>query len=423
MALKILKVEPAGLAASHGISRGDEILKINGFGIRDSFDLAYFGSDYLLNIQLKTKDGLQRKIKIIRNNTLSLGIETEPEGIRLCHNNCVFCFVDQMPKGLRKSLYIKDDDYLLSWQYGNYITLTNLSEAELSRIIHQHITPLYISVHSTNKALRQKMMAYKKDFDILRVLKRFSRAGISFHTQIVCVPDMNDKWELERTIRDLLSPELNTLSIGVVPVGLTRFRSSCAPLTPFDAHSASLLLNLIHLLRQETKSPIIYAADEFFVLADRRLPGKSYYQDFPQAENGIGLLSLLRSGYQRNQKHVVQALDAKQEDYLLLHSQAAAKEMTKITQRLGSHLSKSTLSAKAIRNDFFGPQVNVSGLLTASDILSQHSSKPKQTLILPQNMFNDDGFTLDGMDGTTLSKQLRRKLLLMHPLFEGLICV
>lgn len=418
MALKVRSVDPEGLAAQYGISSGDEILKINGCRIRDSFDLGYYSSEYQLNILIRTKDGKQRRIKIIRDSMLFLGIEPESAPIRRCQNKCVFCFVDQMPAGLRQSLYIKDDDYLMSWEHGNYISLTNLSEAEFSRIIDQYISPLYISVHTTDKALRQKMMGYKRDFDIFKTLKRLSRAGISFHTQIVCVPGLNDKVELERTILDLTSPELNTLSIGVVPVGLTRFRSHLPELTPFDAHSASLVLSLIDILRRETGSDIIYAADEFFVLADRAIPGRAYYQDYPQAENGIGLLSLLRAGFGRHKEELIRSLDSEGADYLLLHSQAAAKEMGKIAAQISSRLSKASFSARAVRNDFFGPLVTVSGLLTASDILGQHASQPRQTLILPGNMFNVDGYTLDGMDREALAQKLGRKLLLSHPFFE-----
>lgn len=418
MALKVRSVDPEGLAARYGIAGGDVILRINGYPIRDSFDLAYYSSEYQLNMLIQRQDDAQRRIKIIRDSMLFLGIKPEPEPIRRCRNKCVFCFVDQMPKGLRQSLYIKDDDYLMSWEHGNYISLTNLSDADFKRIMDQYISPLYISVHTTDKALRQKMMGYKKDFDILKTLKRLSRAGISFHTQIVCVPEMNDKLELERAILDLTNPELNTLSIGVVPVGLTRFRTGLPELKPFDAHSATLLLSLVDDLRQQTQSDIIYAADEFFVLADKAIPGRAYYQDYPQAENGIGLLSLLRAGFSRCKKEVIRALDKQGADYLLLHSRAAAKEMGKIATQISSRLTKATLSAKAVRNDFFGPYVTVSGLLTASDIIGQHDSKPNQTLILPDNMFNVDGYTLDGLDRTALSQKLGRKLLLTHPFFE-----
>lgn len=420
MSLRIKHIDPDGLAQQYGLKAGDELLKINGKEINDRFDLAYYSSEYELNILIKTAEQKLKRVKIQRDSLLHLGIEPQEQDIRLCHNKCVFCFVDQMPKGLRKSLYVKDDDYLMSWEFGNYITLTNLSEAEIQRIIKQGITPLYISVHSTRKELRQEMMGYKKDFDILKLLKRFSAAGISFHTQIVCVPNINDGIELERTITELTNPELNTLSIGVVPVGLTKYRKHRAQLQAFDKHRSALVLSLIHLLRKETGSSIIYAADEFYVLADKRLPSKAYYQDYPQAENGIGLLSLLRSGFTRHKKNLVQSLDAQEHSYLLLHSQAAAKEMTKITSQLKRMLQRSKLSSKSIRNDFFGPHVNVSGLLTASDILGQHKSKTNQSLILPANMFNDEGFTLDGWDLASLKAELKCPIVLMHPLFESL---
>ncbi|NLO11449.1 MAG: DUF512 domain-containing protein [Candidatus Cloacimonetes bacterium] len=419
MALKIRHVHPEYLAYAHGIRDGDTILSINGQKIRDFCDLQYYGSDYLLEMRIEDKKGKRRSIEIIRDQPLPLGIEPQMPPPRWCENNCVFCFIDQMPPGLRNSLYVKDDDYLYSRDFGNYITLTNLNEAEMKRIMNQHISPLYISVHTTDENLRQRMMGYKKDFDIMRALKRLSRAGIQMHTQIVCVPGYNDREELGRTIKDLLTPSLNVLSIGVVPVGLTKYRTGLDSLEGFDAKMAKDLIKQVDDLRQTDGGEIIYTADEFYVLSGRAIPGMAYYNDYPQAENGIGLLSLLRQGFGSNRKLFTQELEDNPAEYLLLHSSAATREILKIVKRLQIDLAKSRISAREIRNHFMGPLVNVSGLLTAQDILRQHQSHPEQTLILPANMFNDDELTLDGYGMRELKGELGRRLLIVDSLFDG----
>jgi len=417
--LKIISVDPTGLASRYGIKAGDSILKINGHSIEDYFDLEYYASDYQLDVRLKDAGGAERKLSILRNSFLPLGWEPQQHPIRRCHNHCVFCFIDQMPPGLRSSLYVKDDDFLFSRDYGNYITLTNLSETDLKRVIRQHISPLYISVHSTDSKLRQKMMGYKTSFDIMAVLKRLSKAGISFHTQIVCVPGINDGEELARTVEDLLNPRLNTLSIGVVPVGLTRFRQGLPELRPFQKASALTLLKRLDDLRGLPGGEILYAADEFYVLSGRRLPAPCYYGDYPQAENGIGLLSLLRSGFSRRRQAFIRELESHAGSYLLLHSRAGAREIGRIVKRLGPGLDASSLQAKEIRNHFMGPHISVSGLLTAEDVCRQHDSQKGQILILPGNMFNEDGLTLDGISAGELKHKLGRELLIIDPQFQG----
>ncbi|MBP7195732.1 MAG: DUF512 domain-containing protein [Candidatus Cloacimonetes bacterium] len=419
MSIKIVSVDPAGLASRYDIQPGDRVLRINGHSINDQMDLEYYSSDYQLDVSIEAADGKKRRFTILRDSFLPLGLETDPKPVKRCHNHCVFCFIDQMPPGLRSSLYVKDDDYLYSRDYGNYITLTNLSEAEIKRVLTQHISPLYISVHTSSKDLRQRMMGYKQEFDLLRVLKRLSRAGIAFHTQIVCVPGYNDGEELNRTVEDLLHPSLATLSIGVVPVGLTRFRQGLPDLKPFDRLSASALLKQLDKLRELDRGDIIYAADEFYVLSGKRLPPPQYYQDYPQAENGIGLLSLLRQGFSKRRKAFITELDKHPASYLLLHSRAATQEITRIVTRLSASLDKSQLHNREIRNLFMGPHISVSGLLTAEDICRQHDSQPKQTLILPGSMFNDDGISLDGLSASELARKLARELLIVDPLFDG----
>lgn len=415
--LQITNVEPGSLASQYGIIAGDSIITINGHKIRDFLDLEYYGGDYQLHIHLQKKDGKKRRLLIVRDSPLPLGISSEMPAIKRCQNHCVFCFIDQMPPGLRQSLYVKDDDYLCSRDFGNYITLTNLSEAEFKRIISLHLSPLYISVHTTDKHLRQRMMRHKKDFDVMAVLEKLSAAGIGMHTQIVCVPGYNDGQELENTVRNLLHPSLNLLSIGIVPVGLTRFRQGLHPLHPFDSLSATRLLQQVESFRQSRRGEIVQAADEFYVLSGRRIPPPAYYQDYPQAENGIGLLSLLRQGFARRRKKFAQELESHPGSYLLLHSKAAAREMAKISISLNKLLKSSRLSLQEISNHFMGPHISVSGLITACDVFAQHGSGSHQILILPANMFNSDDLTLDGLSPQQMKAELKRDLFIVDELF------
>ncbi|MGC9361629.1 MAG: PDZ domain-containing protein, partial [Candidatus Syntrophosphaera sp.] len=250
MPLKIVSVQARSPAAKAGIKKGDTILGINSMPVNDFFDLQYYSNDYQLSFELLDPEGNLRIATLHRQPGRSLGIEPESHTLSRCQNNCVFCFIDQMPPGLRKSLYVKDDDYLYSYVFGNYITLNNLEQADFERIIAQRISPLYISVHTTDNALRRKMMRHKAEFDILASLRLLAENGISYHLQIVCVPGYNCGRQLQKTLADLLDGSLSTLSIGVVPVGLTKFRDALVPLEPFDARLAGETLSIIESSRQ-----------------------------------------------------------------------------------------------------------------------------------------------------------------------------
>ncbi|MFO8144201.1 MAG: PDZ domain-containing protein, partial [Candidatus Syntrophosphaera sp.] len=234
MPLKIIGVRSQSPAGRAGIKTGDTILSINSMPVNDFFDLQYYSNDYRLDFEILDPAGKQRGLTLLRQAGKPLGIEPESYKLHHCQNNCIFCFIDQMPPGMRKSLYLKDDDYLYSHVFGNYITLNNLTQVDFDRITAQHVSPLYISVHTTDSALRRKMMRHKGDFDILASLRHLAENGISYHLQIVCVPGYNCGKQLEKTLTDLLDSSLSTLSIGVVPVGLTKFRNGLTPLEPFN---------------------------------------------------------------------------------------------------------------------------------------------------------------------------------------------
>jgi putative radical SAM enzyme (TIGR03279 family) len=416
MPLRIAEVQPRSLAAKAGIQAGDTVVSINCMPVNDFFDLEYYSNDYQLDFELLNPAGEERLVTVLRQTNKTLGIGPEPYLLNSCQNHCVFCFIDQMPPSMRKSLYQKDDDYLYSYVFGNYITLNNLTQADLDRIIDQHISPLYISVHCTDMELRRSMMCYGKAFDMLEILRGLARGGISYHLQIVCVPGYNCGEKLRETLAALLDESIAALSIGVVPVGLTGFRDNLPLLKPFDAALAAETLAIIDEFRE--LKPIVYGADELFVQAGLDIPDTDYYGDFPQLENGIGMLRLTMMNYQKKRRSLARELDKSGIPFLILTSRSAFGTINGIAADLNKRLGKSAVRTQAIANNFLGGEVSVSGLLTAYDILGQYEASEEEGIILPSNMFNHEGLTLDDVTQVELRTRLQRPLLLADQFFE-----
>ncbi len=417
MPLKVYKVQPRSQAAKAGIKDGDSILSINGMGINDFFDLEYYSNDYQLDFELADPDGEIRELSIFRKPNNSLGIEPEPHRVMPCANHCVFCFIDQLPPGLRPSLYEKDDDYLFSYVFGNYITLNNLGPQELQRIAQQHISPLYVSVHSSDSSLRQKMMGNTREFDLIGTLISLSGKGISFHLQIVCVPGYNCGEQLRVSLQKLLDERINTLSVGVVPVGLTAWREKLPRLEPFDAALAEQTIGIIDEFRAQ--HPGVQAADELFIQAGLPIPDEDYYGDFPQLENGIGMMRLSWMNFLLKKRALTKELEKSRANFVLLTSILAASNLDAMAKELNFGLNESQVRVQQIENRFLGGHVNVSGLLSASDIFDQHGAQAGETVILPSNVFNHDGMTLDDVSQTELRDKLNRNLLVIDQYFEG----
>lgn len=418
MSILIQSVLPKSLAASYKILPGERLISVNGLPVRDFLDLEFYTSDCEFELELVSTQGETRQIVVERTNRRPLGIEPEPYTVRECDNSCIFCFIDQMPPNLRDSLYGKDDDYLFSFVFGNYITLSNLSEADYKRIIEQRITPLYISLHTTDNALRQKMMRSAKQVDAMAMLKRLNKAGISFHIQIVCVPGYNDGEELKKSLRELLLAKLNLLSIGIVPVGLTRFRDKLCKLEHFTPDSSMATLELIQDVRTEFDSSIIYPADEFFVQAGQNIPQEEYYGDYPQLENGIGMLCLTLQMFRSKKRSLLKELRKKSTNFLMISSVSAYKTISQIATELNNRLENQSIRVQIIRNDFFGPLISVSGLITYQDIKQQLSPGAEETIILPNCIFNNNGETLDGADRLTVKNTWSNPILLIDQFFE-----
>jgi putative radical SAM enzyme (TIGR03279 family) len=418
MPLRIKAIEPGSLAQEFGLIAGDKIISVNNIKIRDFLDLEFYCSDFRLDFVLEDPSAKLRELSIFRETAKPLGIIPEDYRHRNCKNHCIFCFIDQMPPGMRPSLYGKDDDYLYSFVFGNYITLTNLSEADLNRICAQHISPLYVSLHSSNLNMRQQLMRSVNPVDPIKVIRQLSEQGIEFHIQIVSVPGYNDGVELRQTITDLMDESLNILSIGIVPVGLTRYRDHLCQLQAYDEPGARKTLDLLDELRSTYHSQIIYPADEFYVLAQREVPEAEFYQDYPQLENGIGMLSLGEQTFARRKRALLKELRQGGGDYIILCSQSAQQHIRRVVKALNLRLKTQRVQMQVIHNDFFGEHISVAGLLTMADISSQFAPDGPCTVILPDVIFNHEGYTLDGKSRAEVRQQLGYPLLLVDQLWD-----
>lgn len=413
MSVIIKSVEKGSPAYKAGIKSGDNLVSIDGNEIMDVLDYRFYQDNERLTVEFINSSGKTKTARIKKDEYEELGLEFETylmDKKHSCRNKCVFCFIDQLPKGLRESLYFKDDDSRLSFLFGNYITLTNITEHEVERIIKMHISPINISVHTTNPDLRVKMMANKNAGKALQIIDRFNSAGIKLNCQLVLCPGYNDGEELERTLSDLSRLE-NAECIAAVPVGLTAYREGLAEIEPFNKQTAGAVLDIIDkygdICLTKYGQRRIYGADEFYLLAEREIPEADYYGDFLQLENGVGLWSLLRS----------EALDALNDcDYKLedersislVTGEAAYPLIKMIADKCMGKNPLLRARVFPIKNNFFGGKINVSGLVTATDIEAQLKNEDLgEELLIPSVMLRAEGdMFLDSVTVDELSKCL-----------------
>ncbi len=401
MAVKIHGVARGSHAERAGIKSGETLVSINSNEIIDVLDYRFYQVNNQLVLEI-SDDKSVRKVKICKPEYDEIGLEFETylmDKQHSCRNKCIFCFIDQLPKGLRKSLYFKDDDSRLSFLFGNYITLTNITEHEIERIIKMHISPINVSVHTTNPELRCKMMNNRFAGDALKYLKRFADAGITLNCQIVACPGINDGEELLRTMTDL--ENLGVEMTAIVPVGLTAYRDGLYPLVPYNKETAAKTLDLIEAFaekcRQKYGRRIFFAGDEFYIMAERDIPKPEYYEDFPALEDGVGMIAYLTDD-------VKWALEEYEPDLELNHTVTIAcgtgvyPFMKNIMLMINEKFPNITINTQAIKNDFFGGGVNVSGLVTGGDLIKQLRNKNiGKRLIIPSSMlrFENDLFLDD----------------------------
>ena len=412
MSVVISAVEKNSPAYRIGIKAGDVLVKLNGEDIMDVLDYRFQEENTVVTLEFINSAGKLKSKRVKKDEYEELGLLFDTylmDKKRSCKNKCVFCFIDQLPKGLRESLYFKDDDSRLSFLFGNYITLTNITEHEIERIIKMHISPINISVHTTNPELRVKMMTNKNAGEALSVIYRLNEAGIQMNCQLVLCPGFNDGDELERSLRDLTA--LPTVKcIAAVPVGLTRYREGLAQLEPFTRETAGAVLDIIDRFGDECIKRYgerrVYGADEFYLLSERPMPKADYYGDFLQLENGVGLCSLLES----------EANEALQQEYevkngrkvTIATGEAAYSLISAIAQECEKRYNNIKCNVKAIKNNFFGGKITVSGLVTATDIYEQlQGIDLGEELLIPSAMLRAEGdMFLDSVTLEELSEKL-----------------
>ena len=394
----ISAVRKNSLAEAAGIVAGDKLVAVDGVQVKDIIELSFYTSDYEVELELENAQGQRRQVHIDKYPDEDLGLEFEAavfDKVSTCYNNCIFCFVDQMIPGMRKGLYVRDDDYRLSFLYGNFITLTNLKEEDFQRIIQTHMTPLYVSVHATDPKVRCEMMHNRFAGELMDKLERLFAAGIEVHTQIVCCPGYNDGEILAKSFQDLYARHPHVLTMAVVPVGITKHREGLHPLRTFTKEEAAALIDQVtpwqRQCREETGKTFIYLGDEFYLLAGRDVPTAEWYDGFPQLENGIGLTRSFVDEWQATLPSL-SSYQAASPAVIPVGESAFT-----VLQPLLDALNKQFNTAHSfvpVPNQFFGGKVNVTGLLTASDILRTCKESGKR-LILPAVVLNNDKLFLD----------------------------
>lgn len=400
--IEIKNVKRNSLAQAKGIEAGDKLLKINGFEPRDYIDYMNCISSGRFELEIaKNGEDISENYKFNRSYGDKIGLEFDSiifDDLMTCDNNCQFCFIDQQPPGVRDSLSRKDDDYRFSFLQGSFITLTNIDQKEMDRIISNNLSPLYISVHTTNPDLRRKMMNNPRAAKINDQLKYLAQNNIKYHLQLVICPGINDGEELERTLADLQEYTDSLLSVGIVPVGLTAWRNNESDLSSFDRKSAQRILAIIDKWQEKYARNLsenrIYAADEFYILADIKLPEKSKYGNFPQLENGIGLARLSRYRYRKKRKSYPDKIPTQK--HINIFTAELGKKALKPVWKDLRNIENLCLSVHTIENNYLGKEVTVTGLLSGQDILAEINSKNLDgKLIIPDIIFNDEGLTLD----------------------------
>ncbi len=415
MAVRIHSIKENTLADKSGIVAGSLILSLNGHLIHNFLELQYYSAEQILTFKLRLPTGEEVTKRVIQDWITELGITPAEHKCRDCANNCIFCFIDQMPTGFRHTLNIKDDDYTFSFVYGNYITLTNMSEYDFQQIVEMQLSPIYISVHSTNPILRKRMMRYKQDFDIMEKLRYFSEHDILMETQIVVVPGWNDGEELENTLKDLCNPELNIESIGVVPVGLTKYRNDLESLRPVNKAEAIHTIELCENMRDKYDRDNIYCSDEFYIKAELPIPDEEYYNGYPQIENGIGMIRLLLENWSMYKEEILEELGNR--NLVFITAELAYPFIKAIADEINAE-SENKVRVVAVKNEFFGETVTVAGLLTANDVLTQIELTEDEVPILPATMFSADDLTIDNKRKEDFEEFWKREVLVFDSLLE-----
>ncbi len=402
----ISKIEN-GSPLKHRVHIGDTLLAINGNRVHDVLDYKFFGYDPEVSVTVRTPEGIEHTVHVAKAEGQDLGLEFETylmDKPRSCANNCVFCFIDQLPKGMRRTMYFKDDDARLSFLLGNYITMTNLSDREIQRICDLHISPINISVHTTNPELRIKMLRNRNAGKCIDIMRRFADGGIRMNCQIVCCPGLNDGDELMRTMRELAEMYPAVHSVSIVPVGLTKFREGLFELRPFTPEHSSETIDMVTAFGDECLKKfgtrLFFCSDEMYICANRELPEDEFYEEHTQLENGVGMIRLLETEFKS-------ALSLSERPDGVPFSIACGTSVAPFFEKLvcTAHEKYDNIDGRvyAIENDFFGHSINVTGLITGGDLINQLKGKDLgERLFISQNMLRRE--EMDFLDDVLLEE-------------------
>ncbi len=397
MLVKIRSVTTDTIADEIGIQPEDSLLSINGHAIHDELDYIFYQADEKITVRIQRGEKTFTHF-FEKDIDEDIGLELYPMKVRKCGCNCIFCFVDQIHPDARPSLKVKDDDFRFSFFHGNFITLSNLTEKDYHRIIEQHLSPLYISVHTTNNELRKRIMRYRKEISVMEKLRFLAENGITLHTQIVLIPGWNDGVEFEKSVFDLASLYPAVQSIGIVPVGLTKFRKDLTRLKKVSKSQAKEVIIQSKKWRRQFQekygSGIVSLADEFFLLADEPIPADEYYEDFPQIENGIGLVRDFLDNWKDYSDELLE--QHRNKKVLFVTGVLFYPILNELVDALNS---KENQQWKVIHveNEFLGKNVTVAGLLVGQDVIKAIQKENYDVLLLPDEMFNVEGVTLDNV--------------------------
>lgn len=420
----IKKILPGSIAEEFELAPGDRLISINGHEIEDIFDYQFYAEDTYIEILIEKPDGDQWILEVDKEEDEDLGIEFDNglmDEYRSCHNKCIFCFIDQMPKGMRDTLYFKDDDSRLSFLQGNYVTLTNMSDHDLDRIIQYHLSPINISFQTMNPELRCKMLNNRFAGEALKKVDRLNEAGIEMNGQIVLCKGVNDGEELAFSIREMMRYIPNLQSVSVVPVGLSKYRDGLFPLEPFTREDAREVLSTIHHYQNESYQKygnhFIHASDEWYILAGEELPQEENYDGYLQLENGVGMMRLLLNEFEEAVKELqekisVGTLDFSSREISMATARLAYPFIRDMAARMMEMVPGLMIHVYEIRNDFFGEMITVSGLLTGQDLIAQLTGRELgETLYLPQNVLRSgEEVFLDDVSVTEMEKALQVKV-------------
>jgi putative radical SAM enzyme (TIGR03279 family) len=431
---QIAEILPGSIAEKIKLSVGDRLISINGNAVIDIIDYKFLITDELIHIEIQKLDGEVLNMEVEKDYDEDLGIQFVDAMLdkpKSCHNKCIFCFIDQLPQGMRETLYFKDDDSRLSFFQGNFVTLTNMKEEDIDRIIRYNISPINVSVHTTDAELRKIMLNNKFAGNVYDRLKRLSEASIKINCQVVSCPGINNGKELIKTIEDLYKLYPSIENLAVVPVGITKYREGLFNLKLYDKDSATQEIESVSKLQKryisEIGSPFVRLSDEFYVTAEIDVPQEDFYDGYDQLEDGIGMIRLLRSVIDED---VVDLKLNHTGDFTFITGVSAYEEILKVAHKITTCNSKININVKKIVNNFFGETITVAGLLTGKDIIDQLSQeKLGEYLIIPVNMLkrgyelgdHEEQIFLDNITVSDLEKTLKTKVLICDYSGEDLI--